>query len=110
MMLTVLFPGFVSILIVLYISCLNKGLHTKGVGGFLVSLLPSLFLSAIGWYIKRRFLKPDGNSDAETDSPDEGNAASDTQNNSDIKQVIIHPSAQTANVSSSEHAPLIQHN
>ena len=113
MMLTVLFPGFVSILIVLYISCLNKGLHTKGVGGFLVSLLPSLFLSVIGWYVKRRFLKPDGNSDAETDLPNESNAASDTKNNSDvgdIEQMIIHPSAQTASVSSSEHTPLIQHN
>ena len=68
---TLLLSGIVIIFIVVYIGCLNYGVQTKGISGFLVSLLPSACLSVIGWFIKRKFLKQAEINDAETGLPTE---------------------------------------
>ncbi len=42
--------------VVLYITMLGYGASFSGVGGLLVSLIPSATLSAIGWFIKTKLL------------------------------------------------------
>ena len=68
---TLLLSGIVVIFIVVYIGCLDYGVQTKGISGFLVSLLPSACLSVIGWFIRRKFLKRAEINDAETGLPTE---------------------------------------
>ena len=114
MLAILLLLGLVITFILFYIICLKLGssIHTGGVGGFVVSLLPSLFLSAIGWYVKRTFLKTDEKNRAGSDV--EGHEVSDTQYNSNLSEdvdgfepVVIHSSAQTLE-NALECAPLIQ--
>ena len=115
---TLLFSGIVAIFILVYIVCLYYGVQTKGIGGFLFSLLPSAFLSVFGWFIKRKFLKTAENSNAETGLPTAEHEDSDIQINSNVndsqqdvdglEQVVVHPLAQTLASSPTERTPLLQ--
>ena len=51
-----LFIGLAVVLIATYILLLDSG-YELGLGGFLGSLVPSVILSAVGWYVQARLLK-----------------------------------------------------
>ena len=50
------FLAFICVLVMFYLLLLSHGLHTGGLQGFLLSLLPSAVISAAGWYVKAKFL------------------------------------------------------
>ena len=50
------FLAFICVLVVFYLLLLSHGLHTGGLQGFLLSLLPSAVISAAGWYVKAKVL------------------------------------------------------
>ena len=47
----------IGALVVFYLLLLSHGLRTGGLQGFLLSLLPSVIISAAGWFIKEKVLK-----------------------------------------------------
>jgi len=50
------FLAFICVLVMFYLLLLSHGLHTGGLQGFLLSLLPSAIISAAGWYVKAKVL------------------------------------------------------
>jgi len=53
----VVFLAVVGVLVAFYLFLLSRGVDTKGLQGFLLSLIPSLALTVIGGYIKKVVLK-----------------------------------------------------
>ena len=51
------FLAVIGVLVAFYLILLSRGVDTKGLQGFLLSLLPSLALGVAGWYIKKVVLK-----------------------------------------------------
>lgn len=47
---------FLGVIVALYLFMLSHGLHTGGLEGFLLSLLPSLILTGLGWGVKSKML------------------------------------------------------
>ena len=54
---TLVFLIAVGVLVVFYLLLLSRGVHTEGLQGFLLSLLPSAIMTAAGWYVKEKVLK-----------------------------------------------------
>ena len=50
------FLAFICVLVMFYLLLLSHGLHTGGLQGFLLSLLPSAVISAAGWFVKTQVL------------------------------------------------------
>ena len=46
------FLAFICVLVMFYLLLLSHGLHTGGLQGFILSLVPSAVISAAGWYVK----------------------------------------------------------
>lgn len=55
----VVFLAVIGVLVAFYLFLLSRGVDTKGLQGFLLSLIPSLALTVIGAYIKKVVLKKD---------------------------------------------------
>lgn len=53
----VVFLAVIGVLVAFYLFLLSRGVDTKGLQGFLLSLIPSLALTVIGGYIKKVVLK-----------------------------------------------------
>lgn len=54
---TLVFLIVIGVLVVFYLLLLSRGVHTEGLQGFLLSLLPSAIMTAAGWYVKEKVLK-----------------------------------------------------
>ena len=54
---TLIFLIIIGVLVVFYLLLLSRGVHTEGLQGFLLSLLPSATMTAAGWYVKEKVLK-----------------------------------------------------
>ena len=54
---TLMFSGVVFAISVLYLILADYGVTSNGISGFTLSLIPSVLLSMIGYYIKLKFLK-----------------------------------------------------
>ena len=54
---TLVFLIAIGVLVVFYLLLLSRGVHTEGLQGFLLSLLPSAIMTAAGWYVKEKVLK-----------------------------------------------------
>jgi len=56
----VVFLAVIGVLVAFYLFLLSRGVDTKGLQGFLLSLIPSLVLAVVGGYIKEFVLKKEG--------------------------------------------------
>ena len=54
---TLIFLIVIGVLVVFYMLLLSRGVHTEGLQGFLLSLVPSAIMTAAGWYVKEKVLK-----------------------------------------------------
>ena len=93
------FIGLAIVSIVVYLQFLTAGVEFNGLGGFLASLVPSIILSAVGWYVKTKFL------DTKTSAADPQPTEPDR-----LETVVVHRNAPVWNSDSDgEQIPLLRH-
>ena len=96
------FIGLAIVSLAVYLHFLRDGVEFNGLGGFLGSLIPSIILSAVGWYVKTKFL------DTKTSAADPQPTASTEPNR--LETVVVHRNAPVWNSDSDgEQSPLLQH-
>ena len=105
MLAIVCFIGLAIVSIVVYLQFLRDGVEFNGLGGFLGSLVPSIILSAVGWYVKIKFL------DTKTSAADPQPTAPNLTTEPDqLETVVVHRNAPVWNSDSDgEQIPLLRH-
>ena len=110
-----LFIGLAIVMISVYLLFLADGFEFSGLGGFVGSLIPSVILSAAGWYVKTRFLDtkstPDPNQLTQptalnpTTEPDQHGATDDGV----LETAVVHRNAPDRYLESDgERTPLVR--
>ena len=99
------FIGLAIVSLAVYLQFLRDGVEVNGLGGFLGSLVPSIILSAVGWYVKTKFL------DTKTSAADPQPTASNLTTEPDrLETVVVHRNAPVWNSDSDgEQTPLLRH-
>ena len=98
------FIGLAIVSLVVYLQFLRDGVEVNGLGGFLGSLVPSIILSAVGWYVKTKFL------DTKTSADPQPAASNLTTEPDRLETVVVHRNAPVWNSDSDgEQIPLLQH-
>ena len=100
------FVGLTVALILLYYVINIIQFH--GIGSIAISLIPSIALSAIGWYMKRRFLKTGGNT-REEEEPNGDNPPQSVAGGQDLVEVVVDQSIDESE-SEEEQTPLLHIN
>ena len=100
----VCFIGLAIVSIVVYLKFLRDGVEFNGLGGFLGSLVPSIILSAVGWYVKTKFL------DTKTSADPQPTAPNLTTEPDRLETVVVHRNAPVwSSDSDEEQIPLLRH-
>ena len=107
MLAIVCFIGLAIVSIVVYLQFLRDGVEFNGLGGFLGSLAPSIILSAVGWYVKTKFLDAKTSADPNLTQPTAPNLTTEPDR---LETVVVHRNAPVWNSDSDgEQIPLLRH-
>ena len=107
----VCFVGLAIVSLAVYLQFLLAGVEFNGLGGFLGSLVPSIILSAVGWYVKTKFLDTNTSADPQPTAPNL-TAELDQRGTTDdvLETVVVHRNAPVQNSDSDgEQTSLLGH-
>ena len=94
----VIICGLLVVITLLFLTFVNNGLKSAGIGGLILSLVPPLIVFMIGLFIKRRYSRPTSitSSENETEDLEQGQRSNAPINDSNSRE-------------DSERQPLISH-
>ena len=78
--------GLLFIITWVFLIFVNNGLKSSGMGGLILSLIPPLAVTVIGYIVKEKYFKSSSSSESENELPQEVNGTTTIQNVNDEEQ------------------------